>query len=338
MTDSTRASGPRNRWRWLGAAVSIAMIAFAGVTLYRLLIGIDLAKVGNALRETPPHTIGVALILVVAGYATLTLFDFFALRTIGRRDVPYRVAALASFTSYTIGHGLGATALTAAAVRYRMYSAWHLSVLDIAKLGFITGLTYWLGNAAMLGIGLLYAPEAASAINQLQPIINRAIAATALVMIAAYLIWLIPRSRALGRNGWKVTLPSARLTLLQIGLGMLDLAIAGMAMYVLLPGIPSVDPIAVIVAFVIATLLGFISHAPGGLGVFDAAILIGLPQFEIERLLASLLIFRALYFIAPFLLALAIFAGREAWLASAKRERSATLLSTGDTPAPKPRP
>jgi uncharacterized membrane protein YbhN (UPF0104 family) len=60
-----------------------------------------------------------------------------------------------------------------------------------------------------------------------------------------------------------------------------------------------------------ATLLGFLSHAPGSLGVFEATLLVGLPQFEKEGLLASLVIFRMLYFILPFTLALLILGIRE---------------------------
>ncbi|WP_204271881.1 hypothetical protein, partial [Escherichia coli] len=39
-------------------------------------------------------------------------YDLFALRTIGRGDVPYRIAALAGFTSYSVGHNVGASVLT----------------------------------------------------------------------------------------------------------------------------------------------------------------------------------------------------------------------------------
>ena len=66
--------------------------------------------------------------------------------------MPYRIAALASFTSYTIGHNLGATVFTGGAVRLRIYSAWGLGIVDIAKIAFVTGLTFWLGNAFILGL------------------------------------------------------------------------------------------------------------------------------------------------------------------------------------------
>src|SRR5262249_59058332 len=130
-----------------------------------------------------PRTIILAGLLVVAGYMTLTFYDYFALRTIGRRQVPYRIAAMSSFTAYTIGHNLGATVFTAGAVRLRIYSAWGLGIIDIAKIAFVTGLTFWLGNAFVLGCGMAYAPGAASAVNQLPRWINRALGVSCLLII-----------------------------------------------------------------------------------------------------------------------------------------------------------
>jgi uncharacterized membrane protein YbhN (UPF0104 family) len=119
-----------------------------------------------------------------------------------------------------------------------------------------------------------------------------------------------------GFGAWCVTLPSAPLTLVQIGIGVLDLGAGGLAMYLLLPSDPAVDFIAMLVIYVTATLLGFLSHAPGSLGVFEAAVLIALPQFAKEELLASLLIFRCLYFVLPLMLALGVMAVREMRLAT----------------------
>ena len=316
------ALGRKLRWRWAGIAISLAIVGYAFVTLFHLLRDVEPAKVIAALQATPPQTILVAALLVAAGYVTLTLYDFFALRTIGRHDVPYRMAAFAGFTSYTIGHNLGATVFTGGVVRYRIYSAWGLSLIEVAKVAFVTGLTFWLGNAFLLGLGVAYAPEAASAINQLPPWINRSIALASLAVIVGYLIWLLPRPRVVGRSNWQVTLPNTRLTIVQIGIGILDLGFGALAMYTLLPANPSIDFISLMVTFVLATLLGFISHAPGSIGVLDAAMLVGLPEFEKEQLLASLLIFRALYFMLPFLLATLMLGIRELWLAAGPKAAS----------------
>ena len=104
----TRAFQRRNGWHKVGLAVGIVIVGFALLTLFRLLRDIEVDKVVTALRLTSPQQMLAAAGFVAASYVTLTFYDWFSLRTVGRGDVPYRVAAMASFTSYTIGHNLGA--------------------------------------------------------------------------------------------------------------------------------------------------------------------------------------------------------------------------------------
>jgi hypothetical protein len=199
-------------------------------------------------------------------------------------------------------------------VRYRIYSAWGLDVLDVAKICFIAGLTFWLGNATVLGLGIAYDPQAASSIDQLPPWLNRLFAIAVLAVLVGYVIWVWTKPRVVGRKDWKVTLPGGPLTLMQIAIGIVDLSFCALAMYMLLPAEPHIGFITIAVIFVSATLLGFASHAPGGLGVFDAAMLVGLWQFDREQLVAGLLLFRLLYYIIPFILALVILGVRELWV------------------------
>ena len=305
-------------WSRIGFVISASIIAIAAVVLYRTLHDIEPSKVAEALAATPARSIGLAALFVAAGYFTLTFYDYFALRTIGQGRIPYRIAALAGFTSYSVGHNVGASVFTGGAVRYRIYSAWGLTAVDVAKVCFVAGLTFWLGNIAILGLGIAIEPEAASAITQFPVNLNRALAIVALAGLFGYVIWVWIAPREIGRRNWSVTLPEGRLTLLQIGIGIVDLSFCALAMYVLVPATPYVDFIAVAVVFVSATLLGFASHSPGGLGVFDAAMLVALPQFDKEGLLAALLLFRLLYYIAPFVLALSILGMREMWLSLRK--------------------
>ena len=85
-----------------------------------------------------------------------------------------------------------------------------------------------------------------------------------------------------------------------------------------------------LVIFVTAALLGFLSHAPGSLGVFEAAMLVALPQFQKEELLAALLIFRMLYFILPFLAAVLLLSVREGWMASKTSAHRALVGAVND--------
>jgi glycosyltransferase 2 family protein len=302
-------------WKRLGIAASLLIIVIAVTTLIRMLKGVDVNVILLALRDTSPGQIGLAALCVACAFFTLTFYDLFALRTIGKKHVPYRIAALSSFTSYTIGHNVGATVFTGGAIRFRIYSEWGLSAIDVAKICFVSGLTFWLGNLFVLGVGMTWHPEAATPMNLLPSGINRLIGIGCVAGIAAYLVWLAlaPGRRELGQNGWKVVLPSARLTLLQIAIGVVDLGFCALAMYLLMPAQPHIDFVSLAVVFILATLLGFASHAPGSLGVFDAAMLVALPQFSKEHLLAALLVFRMLYFVIPFMISITVLASRELW-------------------------
>jgi uncharacterized membrane protein YbhN (UPF0104 family) len=298
----------RNR---IGVAISLFIAAAAIATLYHLLRDIDVDKVVAALEAQSGIRVLIAGALVVAGYANLICYDLFALRTIGKRDIPFRVVAFTSFTSYTIGHSLGAATLTCGLVRLRVYSFWNLNVVDIAKIAFITGMTFWLGNVVVLGTAVSYAPEALAAIDRLPFLINRLVALGSLIAVAGYLLWLVPRPRDVGRAGWRIALPNLRRSFLQIGIGSLDRVLASLSIYMLLPMSPNVGFATVLVIFVIATLVGTISHTPGSLGIVEATMLIGLPQFQREELLASLLTYRILDFFLPLVLATLMFGLRE---------------------------
>jgi len=311
----------------LGVALSVTIIIIAAFVLYHILRDMDLDGLIDALEATDWRTLVIAGLFVAAGYLTLTFYDLFALRTIGRFEVPYRAAALGSFTSYAIGHNVGASVFSGGAVRYRIYSTWGLSVVEVTKICFVAGLTFWLGNAAMLGIGILYAPQQASDIDQLPVGVNRILAIVILVLLAAYIAWVWVKPRVIGREGWQVSLPGGPLTLVQIVIGILDLSFCALAMYMLVPDEPHLGFIPVAVIFVTATLLGFASHAPGGLGVFDATMMVALWQFDKEDLLAGLLLFRLLYYIIPFALSLLILGTREVLHGRATRMALATPLS-----------
>jgi len=295
-----------------GAAIGLAIAAGAVFALTHALKHVHYDEVSTIIRSTDFSVIGLSLMLVTASYASITLYDWLALHTMGRKDVPYRIAALASFTSYPIAHGIGAVALISPVIRYRIYSGSGLTAFGVANICFLTGLTFWLGNMTALGFSLLYEPAAIGVIDHLSPTVNRAMAAGLLGAVGAFLIWSWLFPRRLGRSSWVVQLPSGPLVLLQILVGLLDLTAAALAMYVLLPPSLDIGLFRLMAVFIAATLFGFASHAPAGLGVFDAIILIGLGGENREPLLAALLMFRFLYHFVPLSLAVVLFGCVEA--------------------------
>src|SRR4030081_2317778 len=191
LTTLGRGFKERIGWKRLRIAASPLIIAFALTTMVRTPQGGDTGGILVALTEIPPLHIALAALCVVGAFCTLTFYDFFALRTIGKKHVPYRIAALSSFTSYTIGHNIGATVFTGGAIRFRIYSDFGLNAIDVAKICFLSGLTFWLGNLFVLGFGMALHPWAASAMDLLPPAMNRLIALGCLGGVSACFVWLV---------------------------------------------------------------------------------------------------------------------------------------------------
>lgn len=305
-------------------AISFAMLAFAVYVLFHKLKVIDWSKVWEAIGQIGPSTLIVAGLFAVAAYTTLTVYDYFATRTIGRDDIPYPACAMGSFTSYSIAHNLGATVFTAAVVRYLVYSRYQITGPQVVKICFIAGLTFWLGNATVLGLGFVLEPEVVAPVVRTIGLGGDAVRIAGFVVLAALAAWLIFVSvpRQFGSGAWVIKLPSAKLTGLQMAIGVVDLACCSAILYVLLMAMPNAPPapfVAVAVIFCSAMLLGFATHAPGAAGAFEATLLVALPPlgFTPEAVVASFILFRLYYFIGPFLLALLLIAVRE--LASGHR-------------------
>src|ERR1700758_995771 len=146
-------------WKRLGIAASLFIIAFAITTLVRTLKGVDAAVILTALTDIPPSHIALAALCVVCAFFTLTFYDFFALRTIGKQHVPYRIAALPRFTTYPVGPNIRATVSAGGAIRFRIYSDYGLNAIDVAKICFLSGLTFWLGNTFVLSVGMAWHPQ-----------------------------------------------------------------------------------------------------------------------------------------------------------------------------------
>ena len=315
----TKSPSKGSRLKGLGVVVSIAIAAVAVFTLTHTLKSIDTNEVFEVIRHTDISLIAIAAALVITSYASLTFYDLLALRTIGRTEISYRTAALASFTSYPIAHGIGAVSLISPVIRYRVYSHHGLSAFEVANICFLTGLTFWLGNLTALGIGLFFAPDAISLVDFLPPKVNQWIAMALLVGVVGFLSWCwFPRN--IGTKRWPVRLPSGPLVLLQIVIGVFDLGAAALAMYVLIPAGPNIGIFPIMAVFIAATLLGFASHTPAGIGVFDATFLIGLGKDDKEPLVAALLMFRLMYHFLPFIFALCVFGAVEGWRSLWRRE------------------
>lgn len=302
----------------LGLAVSAALIGFAIYVLAGKLSAVSWTRVGQAIGEMGTLSLVLAGLCTLACYVMLTAYDYFATRTIGRPDVPVVSCGIGAFTSYAIAHNLGATVFTATVVRYLVYARYGLGARDVIKISFIAGLTFWLGNGLVLGLGFSLEPEVVAPIAEHIGLGATQVRIVGLGLLAALVGWLIfvAWPRQVGRGMWTIRLPGTGLTGFQMLIGLADICLCAGIFYILLmaiPGVPAVGFQVVAVVFAASMLLGFASHAPGAAGAFEATLLIALPPlgFATEAVVAAFIMFRLYYFVAPFLVALVVVALRE---------------------------
>lgn len=302
----------------LGLALTVGLVGVAIYVLYHKLKTIDWAKVSEAIGQVSLGTLLVAALFTASAYLILTVYDRVATRAIGRGDVPFRTCALASFTSYSIAHNIGATVFSATVVRYLVYARHGLTAIDAIKLSFIAGLTFWLGNALVLGLGFLLEPEVVAPVTVhvgLGSTMIQLIGATALLALVGWAIF-VAKPRAFGKGNWLIRLPGSGTTLAMLGAGLVDILSCGMVFHTVLMAMPQVPDVGfrvVAVIFAASMLLGFAAHTPGAAGPFEASLLIALPAvgFQPESVVAAFILYRLYYFVAPFIIALILLGIRE---------------------------
>jgi glycosyltransferase 2 family protein len=300
----------RRTLRRLGTAASVIIIVVSATIFLRTLIRVDPSKFRAAIAGTSGDQITLSFAFTALSYLALTGYDGLALRHLGIR-VPYRLTALASFASYAVSFTLGFPLVTGGAVRYWIYGPAGLSAGKVASLTIVAGITFWLGMGLVVGTGFLSASDPVAEINHFHPLANRLIGICVVGALIAYLVWISRMRRRQTTVLGNFTLPGPLLTLGQMALGVIDVCSASAALYVLLPKAARFGYPAFATLYSTASMLGIASHAPGGLGVFEATILqgVGGPQ---DAVLASLLLFRGIYYAVPFVTAMALLGGAEA--------------------------
>jgi glycosyltransferase 2 family protein len=129
--------------------------------------------------------------------------------------------------------------------------------------------------------------------------------------VVAYMIWVSIKRRAVKIQGWKLELPGFRLSLAQMLIGAGDVCAGAAVLFVLLPGGHNISFETFVAVYIFAVMLGVASHAPGGLGVFEATVLLALSSYPREPVLGALLLYRLCYYLVPFVIALAFLGAYE---------------------------
>lgn len=300
--------------RFLPLVLGALLFALGVAALHRLLRSVDPADIAAQVRATPVSTLAAALAATTVGYAALILYDWFALRFIGRSLTP-GVVAVGGFLGYAFGNTIGVSLVSGGAVRYRIYSAVGLNAFEVAAIsGYIavalgTGLTL-IGLAA-----LALHPDSVAAYLPWPPATVRLAAGAAVTGTAAIILWLSVSGRSYAFRSHRLRMPPPGDLAGQLAVTLIDIFAASFALWVLLPaGKPEFATF--VAVYAAATMIGVLSHIPGGLGVFETVVIGTLPAtVPVGDAAAALLLFRVIYYILPFALGFLLVALNEAWLA-----------------------
>lgn len=300
VTDPPAAPVPRVRsvpWRWLSSAASLAVLVLALVWLHRALAGTPLRAVLHSLVQLPWPALALALGGTALSHAALAAHDVVGLRVL-RHPVPWPHAAVTGFMATAVGHNVGLALVSGGAVRLRLYAAWGLGAGEVATLSALVGVSFGLGVTLCAGAALWLEPPAVLGALHLPPVAGRVAGVLLSALPLLYLLWLARGPRHWSVRQWRLPLPGPAQGALQLLISVVDVAAAALVLWALLPA-GAVPWWPFLGLYVLAMVLGIVSHVPAGLGVFEAVLIAGLPGVPPPVLLAASLAYRAVYYLLP---------------------------------------
>ncbi|MCQ8277261.1 lysylphosphatidylglycerol synthase domain-containing protein [Acetobacteraceae bacterium KSS8] len=291
-------------------------------------------RIRATLGEIPSRALLLSAGFTLLSYFVLSFYDRLAVLHVGRR-LSFGRTAFAAFCSYVLSHNLGFAAISGAAVRFRLYGSWGLKPLEITRIIAFCSVTYLLGACALVGGVLLLEPSALSALNAHLPRGAMAFVGVAAWAVVFAYVGLSARFPSVRLWRWTVPLPGVAMAIGQVVVSALDVAATAAIAYALLPAGIGLSYPAFLAIYIACYSAGLLASVPGGLGVFDGAMVLGLSPFvSAADAVATILVFRLYYYILPLFLAGLLFAGHELFL----RGDSLLAARTGVERAAPPRP
>ncbi|HEY8133020.1 MAG TPA: bifunctional lysylphosphatidylglycerol flippase/synthetase MprF [Thermoanaerobaculia bacterium] len=296
---------------FLKPLVILALFAVALRVLQDTLAHYHYHDVIVYLSSLPVDQIVLAVILTLFGYLVMTGYDTLAFEYI-RHPLPYRKIALASFIGYAFNNNVGLSGLVGGSLRYRLYTAWRLSAVQIAKVIAFCTISFWLGFVLLGGTLFIATPPQIPAAVHLPFNSIRLLGILLLLPAIFYFLWIAIRREPVRLRQWEFELPTFGLFVAQVTISALDWIIAASVLYILLPDSLPLPFTQFLAIFFLAQIAGVASNVPGGLGIFEAVILLFLaPFFSASAILGSLIAFRAIYYLVPLVVATILLAAHE---------------------------
>lgn len=276
--------------------------ALAAGMLYWQLRKYSLYDIWHSIIDLPLRNLIWATIAAFVGYMALSLYDFLALRYVGKM-VSWWKWMLAGILGFAISNNAGHAVVSGGAIRYRLYTRWRIRGGDIIKIMTFNGFTYLIGCAAVVIAGYFMVPRSLFEQTTAANIGIHALFIFCAAIVGAYFaMTVLFRNKKIHIAGLDFKIPSTGFATAQTIIGMSDIVLAGLVLYFCLIPIPGVDIAftTFIGLFVIAMVSGVFSQVPGGIGVFEGIFMVALPtDASRASIFAALLAFRIIYYVLP---------------------------------------
>jgi len=300
----------RSRWRWAGPIAALAVFTAVVLILHHQLANLHVRSVFAHLHGIPRRQVLAALCFTAASYWLLSNYDVLALAYL-RRRIPYPRILFTSFIAYSFGHTLGFSAFTGAAIRFRLYATAGVTAIDVATISAFCSLSLGIGLATIAGLSLYFSPMHAAQILHLRHNWSLAAGTVLLAGVAGYAAWATLARSTLELRGWALRAPGPAIGLAQLALSVVDLSLSAAVLWSLLPADANIGFVPFLGTYALAVIAGIVSHVPGGVGVFEAVVLLTLPGVPADALLGSLLAYRGVYYLVPLVFGTLLFGTKE---------------------------
>ena len=291
-------------WPWAKRLFTLAFFTLVAFLLWRYARNVDWDEVWASVVDMPKPALLLALGLAAASHVLYSCFDL-----VGRHYTGHRLRTatvmVVNFISYAFNLTLGSL-VGGVGFRYRLYSRLGLDNGVITRIVTLSMMTNWLGYMLLGGLLFIVHPLALPPSWRMG---NHGLQWAGALMVSIALSYLLACLRMGGRRwvfrGHELCLPTFRVGVLQLAMSSINWSIMGGVVYVLLQQtVPYAD---VLTVLLVAAMAGVLAHVPAGLGVFEF-IFVALLSHQVPeaRLLAALLGYRAIYYILPAMIALAM--------------------------------
>jgi len=296
-------------WPIVGLAAVVASFYF----LYHEFQGESVgAEVWAALQAISTKDYILAGASTLLAYAALAWYDRIALLHLGVTHISWLFISLCSFTTYSLSHNIGASVFSGAMVRYRAYSTKGLTASQVAVLVVLCSYTFAFGNVLLGGLLLTYDPAMMQRLSGFLPDIFTnpqaalMVGLTCLAGVAVYMIGSLMRLKILKIGRFNIIFPRPDIAFRQLFAAPLELIGAAGIIYFALPETGNPGYLVVLGAFLLSFSAALMSHAPGGLGVFELLFIKIMPDVPRVKVLAALLVWRLFYLLIPLMIGLAV--------------------------------